>query len=555
MISKRKLRDKAVEAEKEKQTGESDDRKEKDKGKDITDRLKDANIGPIRMSDRKSGEINIFGERKLQTCKVQISKLDPDITRSVLDRQMKSAAVEGVVEEENMELGSETEENKNESDKSAQDEPKQGPNTLSAIKGEESEKNIMNIVESCDFEEFDITTKMDILDTSKKKIEEIKRKSQEQISQQMDVDNKIDKLPLEPTATEAASKENCDTKELIKEEASAEDESGKVVTEPEPEKVAEKWKEGEKILCFHGPLIYEAKIQQVEIQNSIPKYFIHYRGWNMKWDEWVPEARMLKFCDANVDIQKDLCLAHETKEKAKKLKQKQDHVFAIPKNPSPIPRKGERGRRKAGCKPKKRDEGGTEDFCVKNGKQLSVQPPDNTVESEEQFKTKLEIKIKIPEELKSYIVDDWVQVCRKKRLVVLPAKITADQMLAEYTRVKTINKAEKMKNNKEKAILEVTAGLREYFNVMLSSQLLYRHERAQYEQLLSAEPGLVPCKTYGVVHLLRLFTKLGEILIYTPLSEKSINLLLFYVNDILMYMKKNASLLFSLADYTQDVPV
>ena len=54
MISKRKLRDKAVEAEKEKQTGESDDRKEKDKGKDITDRLKDANIGPIRMSDRKS---------------------------------------------------------------------------------------------------------------------------------------------------------------------------------------------------------------------------------------------------------------------------------------------------------------------------------------------------------------------------------------------------------------------------------------------------------------------------------------------------------------------
>ena len=73
--------------------------------------------------------------------------------------------------------------------------------------------------------------------------------------------------------------------------------------------------------------------------------------------------------------------------------------------------------------------------------------------------------------------------------------------------------------------------------------------------LLGAEPGLVPCKTYGVVHLLRLFTKLGEILIYTPLSEKSINLLLFYVNDILMYMKKNASLLFSLADYTQDVPV
>ena len=31
---------------------------------------------------------------------------------------------------------------------------------------------------------------------------------------------------------------------------------------------------------------------------------------------------------------------------------------------------------------------------------------------------------------------------------------------------------------------KVTAGVREYFNVMLSSQLLYRQERHQYEQLV-----------------------------------------------------------------------
>ena len=106
---------------------------------------------------------------------------------------------------------------------------------------------------------------------------------------------------------------------------------------------------------------------------------------------------------------------------------------------------------------------------------MSLKAPDATVETEEVFKAKVEIKIKMPEELKTYIVDDWQQVCRilsfssfsssfstsfpqvcrQRRLCVLPARSTADQLLAEYARTKTANKAEKMKNNKEKAILEV----------------------------------------------------------------------------------------------------
>ena len=518
MLPKRKLRDKNVEVART----EEEDGKEKD----ITEKLKEVTVGPIRMSDRKSGDINMFGD-KIQTCSVTLNKLNPDITRTVLDRQKTKEVEESVSE------------------------PEQGPSTLSVIKGEDCEKNIRNIVESSEFEEFDITTQLDILDTSKKKIEEIKRKSQEQISQLREVDKK--KVPETKTEDKIKDDDNVDK---IKEDSDSLKNEVKSPPEPEPEKVAEeKWKEGEKILCFHGPLIYEAKIQRLEIQNGIPKYFIHYHGWNKNWDEWVPEARMMKFCDKNVEIQKDLCLAHEAKEKAKKLKQKQEHIFAIPKNPSPVPAKEEKGRRKAGAKPKKREENRNEDFFVKNGKQLNIHPPDNTVESEEQYKTKLEIKIKIPDELKAYIVDDWVQICQKKRLCVLPAKITADQLITEYTRVKTLNKVEKMKNNKEKAIIEVTAGVREYFNVMLSSQLLYKHERAQYEQMIKSDPGMVPTKTYGVVHLLRLFTKLGEILIYTPLSEKSINLLLFYINDILIYMKKNASLLFSLSDYSQEIPI
>ena len=94
----------------------------------------------------------------------------------------------------------------------------------------------------------------------------------------------------------------------------------------------------------------------------------------------------------------------------------------------------------------------------------------------------MEIKIKIPDELKSYIVDDWEQITRHRNLCLLPARLTVNQLLVNYASAKTSK--QDSKNNKERAIQEVTAGVREYFNVMLPSQLLYKHERSQYEKVI-----------------------------------------------------------------------
>jgi len=359
--------------------------------------------------------------------------------------------------------------------------------------------------------------------------------------------------------------------------------STEVVEEP-------KWKTGEKILCFHGPLIYEAKIQNTELQNKVWKYFIHYHGWNKNWDEWVPEARMLKHSEKNCAIQKDLIRAHEekTNEKRRRNKRKADdpdndndssiepsaggsaskdtstsrsseHVFAVPLTPSPIP-----GKRKAGLRPQKREvkkfivEETTEEEESSTKRPTPVElpkpptlelprPPDNTVQSEQVFKSKVEIKIKIPDELKSYIVDDWEQITRHRNLCLLPARLTVNQLLDNYASAKTSK--QDRKNNKERAIQEVTAGVREYFNVMLSSQLLYKQERPQYEKLKQDDPSLIPMKVYGAPHLLRLFTKLGESLIYTPLGERSTSLLVVYLHDILNYIKRNASIIFTNSDY------
>ncbi|KAI8956871.1 chromo domain-like protein [Daldinia sp. FL1419] len=66
----------------------------------------------------------------------------------------------------------------------------------------------------------------------------------------------------------------------------------------------------ERVLCFHGDLMYEAKIMEVSVKSGQKpedaQYRIHYKGWKASWDDWVSQDRIRKFTEDNKQLASQL---------------------------------------------------------------------------------------------------------------------------------------------------------------------------------------------------------------------------------------------------------
>ncbi|PWZ20042.1 Protein MRG1 [Zea mays] len=245
------------------------------------------------------------------------------------------------------------------------------------------------------------------------------------------------------------------------------------------------FKENERVLAYHGPLLYEAKVQRIENHEDEWRYFVHYLGWNKNWDEWVANDRLLELTEENVRKQQEL----DKNQRMQKL--------------------------------------------IKMTLRVSIQ-------DKEKRSSHSLLVLQFPLPLKKQLVDDWEFVTQMGKLVKLPRSPTVDDILKKY-----LEHRAKKDGKINDSYAEILKGLRCYFDKALPAMLLYKKERDQYAEEVKGDVS--PSTVYGAEHLLRLFVKLPELLASVNMEEDALNKLQLKLLDVLKFLQKNQITFFTSA--------
>lgn len=76
--------------------------------------------------------------------------------------------------------------------------------------------------------------------------------------------------------------------------------------------------------------MYEARVLDIHIQGEDVIYFIHYMGWNKRWDEWLHEDHVFEYNDKNILKTKELMRKHNP------LASKKKAAVSKPKKGQPV---------------------------------------------------------------------------------------------------------------------------------------------------------------------------------------------------------------------------
>uniref|UniRef100_A0A1I8GFT9 MRG domain-containing protein n=1 Tax=Macrostomum lignano TaxID=282301 RepID=A0A1I8GFT9_9PLAT len=308
-----------------------------------------------------------------------------------------------------------------------------------------------------------------------------------------------------------------------------------------------KYSEEEKILCFHGPLLYEAKCLRVDFKDGQMKYFVHYQGWNKNWDEWVTEARMMKFNAVGLQKQKELKEAF-SKPGGKKLRKAelQRQCYPMPESLRHLEERMPAASLTASASVSASTSAAsaaselepsaataaTDSLAIAAQPpvlhQIAERPPAATPPSATpplpSFSQRLRHNRPPPATLllnpvcdrrlcRCFGPDLVLNQCKLLRLPVGP-RATVLAIAGDYA---DFDPAAEQAGANDLATSRTTRrefsdGLVGLFNACLGCRLLYKFERPQYAALIRSQRSALPAGVYGAAHLLRLMACLPELL-------------------------------------------
>ncbi|GLC45646.1 hypothetical protein PLESTB_001789900 [Pleodorina starrii] len=260
---------------------------------------------------------------------------------------------------------------------------------------------------------------------------------------------------------------------------------------------------GERVFVPHVDRHYEAKILKAEFKRNVDwpdgqwYYFLHYSGWNKKYDEWVEAPGLVKAAELGMTTAATGANGGGGKGGgaggAKKM----------PKERFAAATGGGGG--KKGANRLAADLGAIGGAVVGGaGGSVAAGGGDAAGGAGGSGQRGLQLELDISPLLKKALLDDYDAIVTDARLVPLPRSPCVAEVLRRYCEQATLSAGSGAVES------EVAIGLRAYFDKALMAVLLYRSERPQAMALLA--DGRLPSSVYGTEHLLRLFVKLPDLL-------------------------------------------
>lgn len=130
------------------------------------------------------------------------------------------------------------------------------------------------------------------------------------------------------------------------------------------------------------------------------------------WDEWVPETRLLKWEDSNIKLQKSLIEAQRAKDRAEKEAAKLAAASSSLDSGVPRSLSSAGGGRSSSAVKEAAAASSSGALASAGGARGTKRGRDSLLVDEEEYKTKPEVKIVIPDLLKVKLVDDWEAITK-----------------------------------------------------------------------------------------------------------------------------------------------